>query len=305
MLEQTHFHSYDNKVLSVERWTIDDPTGVVCICHGMAEYAARYERFAKFLNSQGLDVWSYDQRGHGNHLSPEDTVGYVAKENGWSILVKDLESFIGFVQKIYSSLPTTLLGHSMGSLVALNCMQKCKPNVQGLVLSSFPENPGLLRDVGAIIASIQKAFAGGTSLAKIHTALSFGAYNKAYKPNRTDFDWISRDELEVNKYVNDPLCGATFTASFFSNLLEGVKSTHNRSMMTAMNRDVPVYMFCGSEDPVVGLAKGFDKSAAKVRTVMRDVQTKTYQGGRHEMLNETNRDEVSTDIATWIKTKTC
>ena len=105
------------------------------------------------------------------------------------------------------------------------------------------------------MAAIQKTFAGGKSLAKLHTALSFGAYNKAYKPNRTDFDWISRDEIEVDKYVNDPLCGGTFTASFFSNLMEGVKSCHTPSMMTAMNRDVPIYMYCGSEDPAVKARK--------------------------------------------------
>ena len=300
MLEQTHFHSFDNKILHVEKWTTANPKGVVCICHGMAEYAARYKRFAHFLNKNGLDVWSFDQRGHGNHLTPEDTVGFVAKDNGWDVLVKDLEAFISFVQKNYMNVPTILFGHSMGSLVALNCMQKKQPNIRALVLSSFPENPGLLRDVGAGVAAIQKTLAGGKSLAKLHTALSFGAYNKAYKPNRTAFDWISRDDSEVDKYVNDPLCGGTFTASFFSNLLDGVKSTHNPSMMTAMNRDLPVLMFCGNEDPVVGLEKGFKKSVKEVKVVVKDVQTKVYQGGRHEMLNEINRDEVTADITNWI-----
>lgn len=305
MHDDTGFKSFDGKTLHVEKWTTPNSKAVLCLCHGMAEYAARYDGFAHFLNEHEIDVWSYDQRGHGNHMEEGDTVGFIAKENGWNVLVKDLEAFIDHVARKYMSTPIALMGHSMGSLVALNCFQKKGPKIKGLILSSFPENPGLLRSVGAGVAAVQKAFAGGKSLAKLHTALSFGEYNKAYKPNRTAFDWISRDEAEVDKYVNDPMCGGTFTASFFSDLLEGVKSAHHPSLMTAMDRDIPVYMFCGSEDPVVGKEKGFDKSVAEVRAVSHHVHTKVYPGARHEMLNEINRDEVYQDVLRWLNEKVC
>jgi len=174
-------------------------------------------------------------------------------------------------------------------------------DIKGLILSATAGDPGLLGKVGRFIAKREATKKGKKTRSPLLDKLSFGAFNKAFKPNRTNFDWLSRDNAEVDKYVADPYCGEVFTAGFFCDLLEGVAFINNSRNVAKIPKELPIYLFSGSLDPVGANTKGVLQSYnALVKAAIRDVTYKFYQDARHETLNETNRDEVFQDVIEWL-----
>jgi alpha-beta hydrolase superfamily lysophospholipase len=291
----------DGTSLHTRRWLPDGlPRGIVQIAHGMAEHAARYERFAEALTGAGYAVYANDHRGHGQTASTADH-GYFADHEGFTTVVTDLSTVSEFAQAEHPGVPLVLFGHSMGSFLSRAYAAQHGDRLAGLVLSGTGGDPGRLAAMGKGVASVQARLRGRRHPSRLMDKLTFGQYNAKFKPNRTDFDWLSRDESEVDKYIADPLCGNLFSAGFFADLLGGVQQVNGRAAFAAVPRDLPILIVSGELDPVGDNGKGPREVGDKYRSAgVGDVTTIVYPQARHELLNETNRDEVTADVLAWL-----
>jgi len=298
------FKASDGTKIAAYRWLPAAKSNIkaaVQIAHGMAEHAARYERFAKVLVKAGYAVYANDHRGHGKTAGALENVGYFADEKGWDKVVDDMLVLTKLIRKENPKVPIFLFGHSMGSFLSRHYAMLHGNEIKGLILSGTGGDPGLLGKIGLFVAKREAAKKGRKTRSPLLDKLSFGAFNKAFKPNRTNFDWLSRDNAEVDKYVADPYCGDVFTAGFFCDMLEGLAFINNAGNIARIPRELPIYLFSGSLDPVGANTKGVLKAYnALVKAGIRDVTYRFYQDARHETLNETNRDEVFQDVIDWL-----
>ncbi len=287
----------------VYSWLPDTkPAAAVQIAHGMAEHAARYERFAEALTKAGFAVYANDQRGHGKTAGPLEKVGWVAEKDGWELIIDDLHQLSDTIRKEHPGIPLFLFGHSMGSFLSRSYIARWGGDLKGVVMSGTGGNPGLLGKVGALVAGLEKKIRGGKAKSPLLTSLSFGAFNKPFKPNRTEFDWLSRDNAEVDKYVADPYCGGVFSTGFWVDFLKGLGALYRSDYLPKVPKSLPIYLFSGEKDPVGNNAKGVKEVYDSYKKAgFTDVSIKIYPNGRHEMLNETNRAEVFRDVIDWLK----
>lgn len=286
----------------VYKWLPDGRVkAVIQIAHGMAEHAARYERFAKTAAKAGYAVYANDHRGHGKTAGGLENVGYPGSRDGFAWMVKDMAQLTEIIRNDHPGRKVILLGHSMGSLLAQQYMADHGNLVNGVILSGTSGPLGMLPLAGKILAAVLKAVQGPKKKSLLLNFMTFGPYNDRFKPNRTFFDWLSRDEREVDKYVNDPYCGGVFTTEFFYQLAKGTIGIHDPAVMRRIPKKLPVLMVSGEWCPV-----GLNTKTVKKLTEMygklglREVRLKIYPGARHELLNETNRDEVTQDLIGWM-----
>ncbi|HMT90079.1 MAG TPA: alpha/beta hydrolase [Dermatophilaceae bacterium] len=279
----------------------EKPKAVVQIAHGMAEHAARYERFAEHLTGRGYAVYAQDHRGHGKTAGSLDNVGYFADSDGFEKVVEDLYAVTRKIQADHPELPVFLFGHSMGSIIARAYVMSHGDALRGLVLTGAGGDPGALAKVGAALAFGEGLVRGRKARSKLLDTMTFGKFNDAFKPARTGFDWLSRDKAEVDKYIQDPWCGGVFTTGFFGDLLHGVGVVNNPANIATVPKDLPIFVLSGEKDPVGDNGKGVRQVVEQYRTAgVRHVEMHLYPLARHEILNETNRDEVMKDISTWL-----
>jgi alpha-beta hydrolase superfamily lysophospholipase len=280
------------------------PTGevkaVVQIAHGMSEHGGRYQRFAQLLNDAGYAVIAHDHRGHGLSVPEGQAPGHMADTDPWS---KALQDLYWVNRQIAARLPgkkIILLGHSMGSFLAQDYMAQYGDSMAAVALSATNGPPGLLVRVGQLLAHLEKLRLGEKGHSPLILAMVFGAYNKAFKPNRTQFDWLSRDEAEVDKYVRDPLCGFECSVSTWIGMLRALRVIATDTAFGKMDKSKAIYVFAGTDDPVGEKSKGVKRLlAAYQKHAFSAVSHRFYAGGRHEMLNETNRNEVMVDFVAW------
>lgn len=296
-----YFQSEDGKQIFTRKWVADEaPRAILQIAHGMAEHIGRYEEFAQFLVRNGIYVYGNDHRGHGNTEVNREDRGYYADENGYETVVADMKQLTEIIKQDYPSVPVFMLGHSMGSFLARRYIQLYGDQLTGTILTGTGGHPGLLGRIGHFLAAREARKLGRRSPSPRMNSLTFASYNKAFKPARTDFDWLSRDEREVDRYVEDPLCGGVFTAGFFEDFLKGLLSLYDED--ARIPKDLSVYFLSGDLDPVGKNSKGVLESFHKLHDAgLRDVTYKFYPGARHEVLNEKNKTEVYQDILGWIE----
>ena len=284
------------------RWKdTDDPIAAVQILHGMAEHAARYDDFACFLAGHGFAVYAHDMRGHGHTAGSLENTGHISDFYGMENAINDAAHWTEFVVKENRYVPRFLLGHSMGSLLARYYIARKPGIVDGLILSGTSYTPEFLLKLGRTIANIQIHYKGRRHRSKLLNRLSFGSFNKRFKPARTKFDWLSRDEAQVDKYVNDEYCGFVCTTAFFENMFETIRQIQSDRFMTLTRPNLPVYLFSGEMDAVGNYTKGVKKTYELYRKYgVTDIEMKLYKDGRHEMLNEINKKEVYEDVLKWM-----
>lgn len=298
------FTTSDDKKLITYKWETEQPKGLILIIHGMSEHAARYDDFATFLSNNGFLTYAVDLRGHGKTAGSLEEVGQFAMENGWNKVLNDINELGTHLHKQHEDIPFILLGHSMGSFLVRNIAYQFPKLADGYILSATAGHPGLLGIVGKSVANINMKLAGKKKRSALMTKLTFGDFNKKYEKPRTDKDWLSRDTEVVDKYINDPYCMQIFTTQFFTDLLHGVLSINDFSNMLKMDKSKPILMFAGDMDPVGNYGKGPQEVADKLkRAGVEDVELKIYPEGRHEMLNETNKEEVYQLVLTWLNKK--
>jgi alpha-beta hydrolase superfamily lysophospholipase len=289
----------DGTEVFVNRWLPDGAVkGIVQIAHGMAEHSSRYARFAERLTAHGYAVYASDHRGHGR---TPGTRGSFAANEGWQTVVDDLRAVADRAREEHPELPLFLLGHSMGSFLARGFAAQHGAELAGLVLTGTAGSAGPLGNVGVLLATAQARLRGHEHVSGLMNQLTFGQYNAAFKPTRTEFDWLSRDTAEVDKYVADPDCGFVFTAGGFVDLLKGLAAVNSDRVVSRIPEDLPIYLAAGDMDPVGNKGKGVRAVANQLRRVgVRDVTVTLWPGARHEILNETNRDEVEAEIVDWL-----
>lgn len=298
------FRAVDGTDIFYRQWLPEKPKSikaVVQIAHGMAEHSLRYERFADTL-TRNHAVYANDHRGHGQTAGSLENVGYFADENGWYKVVDDMHTLTRIIHKNHPGTPVFLLGHSMGSLLARNYIFLYGHDISGVILSGTGGDPGLLGKIGYWIAEREAKTKGKKYRSPVLKKLSFGKFNKPFKPNRTEFDWLSRDDAEVDTYIADPYCGGDFTAGFYEDLLFGINIINDPRNIRQVPKDLPIYLFSGDKDPVGNNTKGVRQVFKSYQKAgIKDVTMKLYEESRHEMLNETNREEVFADVIAWLK----
>lgn len=273
-----------------------EPRGVVQLVHGICEYILRYDPFAQFLCDQGFAVTGHDHLGHGGSVTGPEEYGYFTD---WWALVRDARTVQDKIKESYPDLPYFLLGHSMGSFVARTYLIDYPGSLDGCILSGTGQEPAVSVAAGKLITALGDPHKAN----KLFYNLSIGAYNKKFAPNRTSADWICRDEGVVDAYLADPLCSFTTKAGMNHAMMGGLQYVAQKSNLARMDKDTPIYFFAGDADPVGAMGKGVEKVASWFREAgMKDVTVKLYPGGRHEMLNEINREEVYADVLAWLGT---
>lgn len=297
--KEFEFTGVDGVVGHGRRWMpAGAPRAVVQIAHGMAEHSARYERFAAELTGAGYAVWANDHRGHGR-TGERGTLGHFEAEDGWGCAVEDLRRVSLLAREsVGDAVPLVLLGHSMGSLLARSYAARWGDDLAGLVLSGTPADPGLLARIGRSVAKVEGRLRGAAHPSTLLDRMSFGAFNKAFQPARTDFDWLSRDEEAVDSYVADPLCGFVCTDGFYAAMLGGLTRVNRHAGLPAA---LPVLIISGAADPAGNNGDGVRPVAEMMRAEgVHDVTLTLYPGARHEIVQETNRDVVVADVLTWL-----
>ena len=277
-----------------------DNGDAVQMVHGLCEHAARYRRLAGSLTEAGYLVVAHDQRGHGR-TAERGIPGHFADEAGWDLVIEDVERVRQKAKALRPDGRLILLGHSMGSYVAQSYVLRNPQSVDALVLSGSTFASRAQLRLFRIVAAIEKLRLGSTGRSKLLDKLSFGAFNKEFEPARTDFDWLSRDEAEVDAYVTDPLCGGQSTNELWRDLTGGLLDISSVPALRRLPASLPVYILGGEKDPVGG-EKGLTRLYDAYREAgLAGTRLQLYPEGRHEMFNETNRDEVTTDLLDWLR----
>lgn len=296
--EQFVLNANDGHEIYVRQWRPSTPVAqVIQILHGLGEHAERYARFADAATARGCIVYCHDHRGHGKHA---DQLGYFAGNDGWSRVIDDVDTVYQEISSRHEGLPIALIGHSMGSYIAQSFLIKYSPAIAALVLSAstWPSRPLLV--LAAALAKIEGWRLGARNNSALLQSIGFNDFNKPFHPARTNSDWLSRDEAEVDAYLADPFCGGPYSAQLWSDLTSGLFSVASDSALRRIQGDLPILITGGADDPVGG-DKGMGRLATHyAETGHSRLRVKIYPQGRHEMLNETVRDEVTQDWLDWI-----
>lgn len=293
-------NAVDNEAIIGYHWKIDNPKVVVQLIHGMSEHLGRYDSFAKFLNSKKIAVVGLDHRGHGKTAGKLERVGHLADSNGMRKLVQDAVELNLWIREKYKGKKVFILGHSMGSFVLRQLMHDHSETGDGYLISATGAHPGLKGSLGIKLVSIIKTF-GRRNRSKLLDSIAFGDFNKKFKPKRTNKDWLSRDEKIVDDYIADDYCMQTFSSQFFYDLASIVLRVNDPKFIQKTILSKPLYFFAGDQDPVGDYGEGHKKVVEMFKDAgANKIEEKLYSEGRHEMLNEINREEVYQDIVKWI-----
>ncbi|WP_256751069.1 alpha/beta fold hydrolase [Mesorhizobium sp. Mes31] len=276
------------------------PRAVVQINHGLAEHAARYARFADFLGERGFHVYAHDHRGHGETRAPDAPLGRFADKDGPAKVIADVDAIHDLIASEQPNLPVILFGHSMGASVALNFLLRHSARVHAAAIWNGNFSAGLLGQVALGILAWERFRLGSDVPSRILPKLTFQAWGKAVPNHRTLFDWLSRDEAEVAKYIADPLCGWDASVSMWRDVVGMALNGGKDVGFAGMRRNLPVSIVGGEKDPASDYGKAVDHLAKRMRAMgFSNLVSKVYADTRHESLNEVNRDVIMADFAAW------
>ena len=282
-----------------------NPKAVVQIVHGIAEYIERYDRFMLFLAENGFVAVGNDHLGHGRSVNTPVELGVFADSDGWTHVVDDMKFLHDSMRRAYPDLPYIFFGHSMGSFLTRTYMIRFPDQYDAAILSGTGHQSALLINAGLAAAELLTLVKGPRADGKALNDMAFGAYCKQIENPRTEYDWLSRDPETVDRYMADPLCGFVCKCSLYRDMMKGLKFLTNRKNINGMNKDAPVYFMSGAEDPVGDWGEGVERAyQAFCDAGLKDVMVRLYPGGRHEMLNEINYEDVQQDILNWLNEKT-
>jgi alpha-beta hydrolase superfamily lysophospholipase len=305
----------DGTCLFLRRWkTKAAPKAVLHIIHGMAEHSKRYTGLAELLAEEGIEVWAADQRGHGETACNEQNkvglgglFGHCADGDGFARVTLDIDTVNKAIRKEYPDTPLFLMGHSWGSFIAQNYIENFEGGedqitLAGCILSGSRGPDGLKIAIGATAMSFLAFVFGERNGSRLAKAAADGPYSKAFRPNRTEFDWLSRDEKVVDTYAADPFCGFLCSTGFYRDMALALKRIHLPAEMAKIRKGLPVYVFSGSADPVGDMGASPAALVVAYRHLgIENLETVLYPDARHETLNETNRDEVQASLVSWLR----
>ena len=289
------FTDEDGLEIFYRQWPAPSPKGAVVIAHGASEHSGRYERFATALNAAGWSALALDHRGHG-FTGQKNGVGKVGPGGGIRF-VDDIAGLVDIASSSVSGAPVVLFGHSMGSAFTQAYATNGAHGIAGYVLSGPLGAPD---GADELAAGLKEAADAGMADEPIDMLVSF---NGAFDPARTPYDWLSRDDAEVDAYIADPLCGDDnpLTYGFVAAFL-GLAAPSVSPEAIATIPKIPVLLVTGDQDPVSEGGKTVRVLEDRLVSAGLSVTSHYYPGARHEVLNETNRDEVTADIVSWLGT---
>ena len=294
-MNKKYFKNPDGERVFYLSWSLEKPKAAVVISHGMVEHPARYGDLAHYLNKNDIAVYGIYHIGHGkdakvlNHMDDGD----------FDQCIENIHMLVQLVRK-ETGVPVILLGHSMGSFMSQLYITRYH-DLDALILSGST-TANLMAKAGAVVARLLYLFSRDrTKPSSFMNSLDFGAYNKAFKNPKTDFDWLSRDEKQVAKYVRDPYCGGICSVGFFKNLTGGMARMGKKKGLSQIDIELPIYIQGGSMDPVSDMGKGLYKLKEQYENLgMEWVELSVYDGARHEIFNEINKQEVYHDTLCFI-----
>jgi len=294
------FERPDGVVLFVYRWL---PNGsakaMVQIAHGWGEHAGRYARVAEALCREGYGVYANDHRGHGRTARTPAELGFFAERDGWNHCVRDLWQLHQHIAACHRGAPIVMFGHSMGSFMTQQFISEHGDALAGAALSGSNGAPPASARGGLLLARFERLRLGQRGNSPLLKRLVFGAFNKPFEPARTPFDWLSRDHGEVDRYIADPLCGGFESAvQLYIDILSALPDVARPSRQARIPQRLPIYIFGGAHDPV---GSNIEQLLEAYRSAgIENLQHHFYPNGRHESLNEVNRDEVTRDLIDWL-----
>ena len=291
--------------IHVRRCTPDgEIRGVVQIAHGIAEHVERYDGFARFLADNGFLVVANDHLGHGQSIAEQKDLGFFAETRGWDMAVGDMHLLFEKTHAEFPALPYFLFGHSMGSFLARTFIIRYPNDLTGAVICGTGQQSALIVAGGKLMGGMECKKNGPRYQSAKLNSMAFGSYNKGFEPRRTDYDWLSRDEAIVDKYIADPLCGFIPTAGLFTDMMTGLQFIGKAENVAKMKKDLPIFLIAGDKDPVGENGKGVRRVYDMFRKAgMRDVSIKLYPDCRHEILNELCKADVMNDVLAWLDSK--
>ncbi|XCP85253.1 alpha/beta fold hydrolase [Roseburia hominis] len=277
---------------------------VLQMCHGMVEYIDRYDAFARFLNEHGYYVVGHDHLGHGGSVRSEELHGYFHDTRGNECVIGDIHKLRLITKEKYPDIPYFMLGHSMGSFLIRQYMELYGEGLSGVIVMGTGSQPAVVLGAGRMLCRVIAAVRGWTYRSALIDNMAFGSYNKKFEPARTDKDWLTKDESIVDAYRAHPWCTFRFTVNAYYHMFRGIQFAQKKENIRRIPVNLPLFLVAGADDPV----GNFGKSVKQVYDTYRkcgiqDVSIKLYENDRHEILNETDRDTVFTDILEWLEEK--
>ncbi len=277
------FTSADDTRIAAYRWDPDgSPRAIAQITHGVGEYARRYAPLVADLLADGYVVYSHDHRGHGNSASSPEAFGQIGAD-GWRLLVEDIGRTGEIAKQQHPGLPLALIAHSLGSFATQQWLLDHSDDVSAVVLSGT-----------ASIDLLEPAM-------DLDAPMDLSAFNAPFAPPRTEFDWLSRDDAQVDKYIADLWCGFGLDSAATRAMFVAARELADPDRVAAIRDDLPVYIVVGEQDPVNGalalvneLVRRYDAAG------LTDVTLVVHPGARHEVFNETNRAEVVAGLLAWL-----
>lgn len=293
---------YDGDTLTIKEWIPSVPTrGTIHLLHGMAEHSGRYHEFANFLKHRGWRVLAHDHRGHGNRISESRPAGHFSGVDGWNKVVSDVRSVVEAKVDSASRDPYFLFGHSMGSFIAQAFTQQYAAKVSGVILSGTGYQPAWYLQANEWVSKMERFRCGHRGVSGLLRKLTFDKFNQQFAPNRTPFDWLSRSDEAVDRYIEDPLCGFDCSTQTWVEFIHGMKKITRNYEKFTLPEDIAFMLLSGAADPIHADNQGVVKLGRALRRCgVRSVTTKLYPDARHEILHETNKDEVMEDMHEWL-----
>ena len=282
-----------------------EPVGFFHVVHGMTEYIGRYERFMTEMAENGWICFGYDHLGHGYTVNNDSELGYIAKKDGWSLLVQDVHRFAEAAMAEFSpedkELPYVLMGHSMGSFIVRLATETCVHPDRLIIMGTGGPNPAA--GAGLALIGLTKMLRGDRHISKLLDSIAFGSYNDAWKnsgetaPN----PWLTSDQGVRKRYFADPLCTFKFTVSAMGDLITLTKESNRAAWYQNLPKDIPMLLVAGAEDPVGDFGKGVRYVHEHLLAAGIDATCKLYEGARHEILNDISYEDVVKDILAFCK----
>ena len=277
-----------------------EPRGIILISHGLAEHSRRYQRFAAYLSSRGYHVYAWDHRGHGETTAPDAPLGRFAKENGGEKVLADAKAMRDFASAAHPGLSVILFGHSMGGLISLNTVISYPSDFAAVAVWNSNFNAGPAGSAAKLILAGEKFFKGSDVPSGILPKLTFAAWGKSIKNAKTNFDWLSHIDEEVQKYIADPLCGFDASVSLWIDLFGLIFRGPKPEMLGKLPKTFPVHIVGGDEDPATNGGKEMIWLTNRLKNFgFTNVTSKVYAKTRHETLNDTVQNQAASDFADW------
>lgn len=298
-----YYDSSDDKTkIRALKWIPEyEIKAVLQISHGMLEHMERYEEFATFMADHGILTVGNDHLGHGNSVVSEDNRGYFEEHDGNHVLIKDMHSLMNITKNENPNVPYFMLGHSMGSFLTRQFITLYGSEIDGAIISGTGQQPLKLIKFGIYVTKLIASFRGWDYRSKFVDFLALGGNNNKFKPARTKFDWLTRDDEIVDNYISDPRINIIFTLNGFCNMFKNMLMMNEQEYLKRIPKKLPMLFLSGDSDPVGKYGKDVAKAFNIYNNLgMKNISMKLYKGDRHEILNELDREQVYEDILMWV-----